>query len=192
MAKGLAIAVGAAALLVALGLGSGQILPSAQADDAAADIKARSQLMKDNAKAVKAMLPMFKGEVDYDAEVIRQSAALIQSHGGSELTKLFPEGSVGPNSYALPAIWQDWHTFAALADDLVLYSEGLVAAAGNPRTGGESSSQGTLGQSTLGQTAQPSVPRDPEALAKLSPDVVFQALGNTCNTCHTKFRKEDN
>jgi len=156
-------------------------------------VKDRSELMKQMGGAMKVIVPMFKGEKPYDADKVREAAATIETHGGEKLTVLFPEGSDGPNSDALPAIWEEWETFAELADDLVLYAQGLEGAAGNPRDGDGGQQGGTLGgqSGTLGQQADAGPPRDPAVLATLSPDVSFGALGKTCGACHQQFRKDD-
>ncbi len=187
MKIGIAAATGA--VLVGLSLAAGLILPAAQADDADA-IKARSALMKDMGKSMKTLVPMFKGEVPYDAETVKAAALVIQEHSGPALTELFPEGSTGPNSYALPAIWTDWDRFANLAADLNLYAQGLVAAADNPIVpAGEAAGGGTLGAPA---SPDAGLSREPAELAAMSPDLVFQAVGKTCGTCHKEFRKEDN
>ncbi len=169
---------------------AGALLP-AQAEDNP-DVQARSQLMKDMGKAMKTMGPMFKGSVDYDPAVVREAAATIESHSGIEITKLFPKGSLTDKSEALPTIWEDWDTFTKYADDLGFYAQGLVNSAGNPRGGDAAASGGTLGgQATLGASADQALTTDPAELAKMSPDVVFQAVGKTCGACHTDFRKKD-
>ncbi len=179
-------------LLLGLSLAAGAALLPAQAQDNP-DVKARSQLMKAMGKSMKTMGPMFKGKVPYDAEAVKAAALVIQENSGPALTKLFPEGSTDPKSYALPAIWTDWDRFANLAGDLKTYSAGLVAAADNPRTPAEAPAEGgTLGsQATLGDAAKPAMTLEAAELAAMSPDVVFQAVAETCGTCHTDFRKDD-
>ncbi|MEQ8653863.1 MAG: cytochrome c [Kiloniellales bacterium] len=173
-----------ASLFVAVSLAAGAALLPAQADDNP-DVKARIELMKALGNSMKTMGPMFKGTVDYDPAAVREAAAAIEIRSGIELTKLFPEGSTTDKSAALPAIWTDWERFTKLADDLGFYAQGLVNSAGNDRTAPAASSGGTLGDA-----APKALTTDPAELAAMSPDVVFQALGKTCGTCHTDFRKE--
>ncbi len=176
-----------ASLAVAVSLATGAALLPAQADDNP-DVQARIALMKDIGKAMKTLGASFKGKIPYDPEAVREAAAAIEQRSGIELTKLFPEGSAVGKSAALPAIWEDWDSFTKLADDLGFYAQGLVNSAGNPRVAPEASGSDTLG----GQASAPKqLTTDPAALAAMSPDVVFQALGKTCGTCHTDFRKED-
>ncbi len=181
-------------------VGSAILLGTLQVDrvlaDEDPDIKARIAMMKENGKAMKVLAPMFKGKVAYDAMAVREAAATIKKNGGSELTKLFPEGSLSDKSYALPSIWQDWPQFARLSDDMTLYAAGLMEAANNPRIPDDNVLEGadTLGNqgATLGDADKaPTAPRDPLQLAELSPDISFTALLETCGTCHTEFRKDD-
>ncbi|MEO1192861.1 MAG: cytochrome c [Pseudomonadota bacterium] len=180
---------GLAAILVTAGLAFTDP-PRAESDP---DIKERMALMKDMGQAMRTLAPIFKGTVAYDAEAVRSAAETIRARSGKEMTRLFPEGSLSAQSEALPAIWTDWERFAMLADELGFYATGLSAAAGNPRTDSGSQGGGTLGgqAATLGEQAGEAAPKDPEALGKLSPDVAFSAMAQTCGTCHTSFRKDD-
>ncbi len=181
-------------------VGAALVWGAAQAERALADetsvIKERIAIMKANGKAMKVLAPMFKNKVPYDAQAVREAAETIKAGGGSKLADLFPEGSLSDKSYALPAIWEDWSRFAALSDDMVLYSAGLIASANNPRLPDDNVLEGsdTLGNqgTTLGDADQaPTAPRDPLQLAELSPDISFTALLETCGSCHKEFRKDD-
>lgn len=176
-----------ASLIVAVSLATGAALLPAQAEDNP-DVQERIALMKDIGKSMKILSDSFKGKIAYDPAAVREAAAAIEVRSGIKITKLFPEGSAVGKSAALPAIWENWEDFAKLADDLGFYAQGLVNSAGNPRATPEASTNDTLG----GQAAAPQqLTTDPAALAAMSPDVVFQAMGKTCGTCHTDFRKED-
>ena len=98
-------------------------------------VKERMEAMEAISKANKSLSAMFKGDVDYDPASVRDSALRIKRHAGEAMTELFPEGSDGKPSEALPMIWDDWATFEALAADLATYSQGLADAAENPRGG---------------------------------------------------------
>ena len=67
-------------------------------------VKDRMDAMADMGKAVKAVTPMMRGEIDYDADVVRRAAATFSRHAGDSMTELFPEGSGGMPSEAKDAI----------------------------------------------------------------------------------------
>jgi hypothetical protein len=54
--------------------------------------------------------------------------------GGAKLTGLFPDGSLGSPSEALPGIWADWERFSVLAQRLAAYAGALESAASNQRS----------------------------------------------------------
>lgn len=98
-------------------------------------VKDRMDNMEVLGDAVKALTAMFRGEVDFDEQTVREEAARIAEHAGEAMTALFPEGSIESPSEAKPEIWQDWETFEALAMQLETFGEGLALAAGNERSG---------------------------------------------------------
>ena len=89
------------------------------------------------------------------------AAGAIGRHGGEDLIRLFPDGSLHGPTEALPAIWQDWNAFVRLADDLTVQADALVAAAGDT------------------------------AVMESASRRAFVRLGRVCSDCHTDFRKED-
>ncbi len=172
-------------------------------------VKERMDLMDSIGKSMKTITEMFQGTTDYDAGKVRDAASLIANHGGEEMTRLFPEGSVEGMSEALPAIWQEWESFSELADDLSAYAKALAAAADNPRGGAmhrneRGSSMGmtsggnpmTRGNPMMGGERSPmmgggqSPMNDPAALAEMPPDAAFARVTQTCSACHTDFRKK--
>ena len=112
-------------------------------------VKERMDAMTAISKANKALGAMFKGEVDYDPEAVQAAALEVKGHAGEAMTELFPEGSDGMPSEALPAIWEDWASFEALAGELATYSQALADAAGNPRDQQHMSGQGMMGQGMM-------------------------------------------
>ena len=60
---------------------------------------------------------------------MREGAAVIQSHSGEALTKLFPEHSIEGPSEAKPEIWTDWEEFSELAKQLDVFAAGLAEQA---------------------------------------------------------------
>ena len=165
-------------------------------------VKERMDLMASVGKSMKTITEMFQGEKPYDAAIVRQAASFIGNHGGEQMTRLFPEGSIQGPSESLPAIWQNWQRFSELADDLTKYAGALAAAADNPRGPGMGSGmnqgrQGDAGASPMGrrnpmmgQSADGMPMNDPAALARMSPDAAFVRVTQTCSACHTQFRKK--
>ena len=115
-------------------------------------VKDRMDLMASVGKSMKTITEMFQGDKPFDPETVRIAAAFIGNHGGDQMTRLFPEGSIQGPSESLPAIWQDWEGFSKLADDLTKYAGALAKAADNPRGPGMGSGihqgrQGATGSS---------------------------------------------
>lgn len=175
-------------------------------------VKQRMVLMESIGKAMKSLTRIFKGEVDYDAEAVKTAAVQIQGHGGEQLAKLFPEGSLDGPTEASPKIWQDWSTFSALWEQLGAYSSALEKAADNAQGPGAGTSPGMMsgamgqgGSSMIGQGQGMTMKRGammggggmtgrggptPEMLAQMPPQAAFGHLARTCNACHSKFRIE--
>jgi cytochrome c556 len=70
---------------------------------------------------------MAKGKTTFDAAKAADAARDIVVTA-KKIHELFPEGSGGGTSEALPAIWEHWDDFTAKADDLGKAAETLVAA----------------------------------------------------------------
>ena len=75
--------------------------------------------------------PMMQGSAPYDGATVQETAFSLQTHAGETMTGLFPQGEIPAASFAKPEIWTDWERFAALSEELRLYSEGLAIAAAN-------------------------------------------------------------
>ena len=166
--------------------------------------KERMDGMMAMGKVVKSLSEMMRGDVAYDASAVKDGAKIIESHAGTALTSLFPEGTTEPPSEATDSIWSDWETFEALANQLETYAEGLAAAAenglamsGNAQgsmadngnsmmTGNQKGMMG--GGSGMMGTTQPMMTA--EQLASMPADGVFTMVAQTCSSCHTKFRLE--
>ncbi len=139
-------------------------------------VKERMDAMKAIGKAMKSLTVMMRGQAEYDAGAVKQAAIVVQSHAGQEMTGLFPAGSNHTPSEALPAIWQDWPRFEAMAGRLAVLAEGLERAADN----------GIAAAST--SPAEPDV----ETLALLPANQVFTMLTQSCSSCHDAFRLKKN
>lgn len=165
----------------------------------------RMQGMSAMGDTIKALTPMMRGQIAYDANKVRREADAMIGHAGKQMTRLFPEGSGGGVSKALPSIWGDWDEFAALAEQLKNASEGLRLSAdnglaangaidsagmmggtGSVMMGGESAA--TMGSGMMAGDQNMTA----EMIATMPADVAFMMVAQTCSTCHQKFRAEDN
>lgn len=168
-------------------------------------VKERMDAMKAMGEAVKSLSAMMRGETEYDPSEVRANAQTIESHAGEALTSLFPEGSTDAPSEAKPEIWSDWETFEDEANRLRELASGLSAAAENglmmERDGSMSSMMGTSNSGIMGDSSSmmsgqsmmgsgTSVPSG-SAMASMPADGVFTMLAQTCSSCHTRFRAED-
>lgn len=114
---------------------------------------------------------MLFGDADYDAERIQTYAKAIADQSGDALTKLFPEDSLYEPSIALPAVWQDWDTFSVLAQVLKQRAETLEAAA-------------------VQHASHSSEDLQRQAQEEQIVEQAFEALAETCDSCHLKFREQ--
>ncbi|MES0827020.1 c-type cytochrome [Ruegeria sp. SCP11] len=159
-------------------------------------VKERMDGMGVMKEAMKVLTPIMRGQVDYDAAVVRERSEDISRHAGEALTRLFPEGSLDAPSEAKPEIWQDWEAFSALADQLRVMADGLAEASENglmmageaPAVGDMMGGQGgsMMGGSTMGT----GVGANMMDLSQMPADRVFTMMGQVCSACHTRFRVE--
>ncbi len=169
-------------------------------------VKERMDAMSEMGKTIKELATMMRGEKAYDANIVRTGAALIGKHSGDAMTGLFPKGSKHGPSEAREEIWTNWEEFKSLSNRLELLAAGLSDAADNglmvdvAKSGTGSSNmmgQSTMGGSMMGGSMMGSsmmaegghIP-DPEMLASMPADGVFNMLTQTCSACHTKYRLE--
>lgn len=94
-------------------------------------VKERMDGMKAIGQQVKIMVPMLKGTLPYDPKQVATSAGIIEDHSGENFTKLFPEGSDGHPSEALPDIWSDWSKFNDISSELQTSANALKTVAEN-------------------------------------------------------------
>ena len=162
-------------------------------------VKERMDAMLAMGKAVKTVAPMMRGETAYDAETVRDAARLFQQHAGESMTKLFPEGTGGMPSEAKDEVWTDWDRFAALANQLEEYSEGLERAADNGLggMGGNTSMDGASmmgGGSMMGSDSTMmggGGMMDAATIAEMPADAAFAMTTQVCSACHERFRAEE-
>ena len=170
-------------------------------------VKERMDGMAAMGKAVKAITPIMRGQVSYDAERVRAFAEEVRRHSGEAMTALFPEGSDGMPSEAKSSIWTDWEEFEGLSEQLHRLSEGLAMAADNGlmaagSVGNAGSMMGTegmmgsgsmmgggmMGGGMMGEIGNMGF----EELSEMPADGVFTMISQTCSACHTKYRAESN
>lgn len=161
--------------------------------------------------------PMIQGAVPYDPAVVSAAASAIAGHAGDTLLGLFPSGSIEGVTYAKPEIWSDWKTFAALANQLLVYSEALAEAAPIGLTPAIPMDM-DMGSSAMNMpmAAAPAVPVEhsysvaellgygtPSGSPQVGPSTessavvdlavlpvtdFFEGISAACSSCHAKFR----
>ena len=165
-------------------------------------VKERMDGMAAMQKATKAVTPIMRGTVTYDAEVVRAYATTVEQHSGEAMTKLFPEGSGGMPSQSKDTVWSEWEEFETLAMRLETLAQALGQAADNGLAAGNDTSgasmMGTGGMmgdqmATGGMMGQSSSSMmDLDMLGEMPADAVFTQISQTCSACHTKYRAESN
>ena len=90
-------------------------------------VKERMDLMESQKDAMKLIGDMAKGKTPFDAAKAAEAARDI-SVTAKKIPELFPEGSGGDKSEALPAVWKKWDRFTANADDLSGAADALSSA----------------------------------------------------------------
>jgi len=94
-------------------------------------VKERMDLMDSQKKDMKLLNDMAKGKTPFDAAKATAAAADLETTA-KKIPDLFPEGSTGHPSEALPAIWEEWDRFKGDAKDLEDSANALSAALGAP------------------------------------------------------------
>jgi len=93
-------------------------------------VKERMDLMDRQKDDMKIIGDMAKGKTPFDAAEAAEAASDI-GLTAKKIPELFPEGSTGGKSEALPAIWEKWDRFTANADDLGSAADALVSVLGD-------------------------------------------------------------
>lgn len=90
-------------------------------------IKQRMDAMKSMGDYAKTVGDMFKGKATFDLSVIRTASQAFIRHGQTIPAQFpdTPESRKGSMSEALPAIWDDWQQFTALAEQFTRDSRQL-------------------------------------------------------------------
>jgi len=90
-------------------------------------VKERMDLMKRQQDDMKLIGKMAKDKTPFDAAKAAESARDI-GVTAKKIHELFPEGSGGGKSDALPAVWEEWDRFTAKADDLGSAADTLASS----------------------------------------------------------------
>jgi cytochrome c556 len=98
-------------------------------EDATGVVKERMDLMDSQKDAMKLIGDMAKGKTPFDAEAATKAATDIATTA-KKIPDLFPEGSGGGKSEALPAVWEKWDRFTGDADELAAAADALAKALG--------------------------------------------------------------
>lgn len=179
----------------------------------------RMKGMTDMRNAMRSLAPMMQGAAPYDEAEVRKQAGVLLKHSGDTMTKLFPEEPIPKASYAQPAIWTDWDSFAELSDELKVYAIGLQeasvnglmpamtmeAALADPEMAAmppEAPTRLSVGElmgvrkkspppaaPTLTSQPQPEPVNDIVDFAVLAADDVFESISGTCAACHALYRR---
>jgi cytochrome c556 len=92
-------------------------------------IRERHELMEGQGEQAQNINEAFNmGAEGFDTAVIQRAAQAI-AMSSHRIPALFPKGSTDPNSRALPAIWENWDKFSALAKQLEEQANSLSNAA---------------------------------------------------------------
>ena len=158
-------------------------------------VKERMDAMSAMGKAVKTIVPMMRGETEYDANAVRSAAGTIGSHAGGDLTELFPEGSGGAPSESKEAVWSNWSEFSELAERLEIYADGLARAADNGKMSEgqtDMSSTAMMGSNSMmgSETGVMHGAMTADDIAAMPVDGAFAMVSQVCSACHTLFRAE--
>lgn len=160
----------------------------------------RMQGMLAMGKATKAIAPMMRGQIDYDADQTQAYAAVLQTHSGESMLALFPEGLNAKPSVAKDNVWTDWEEFSDLANDLAMYAVALDLAAENglgeaapvmdSMMGGDAVDlMGGDAVDLMGGAVE--VEQTAQTLALLPVNTLFAQSAQVCSACHSKFRVEE-
>jgi len=93
-------------------------------------IRDRHELMESQGQNAENINSAFAEGVEGVATGVIQREAQAIAGSAHRIPDLFPKGSLDPNSRALPAIWENWDKFVALAKQLEEQATSLSNAAG--------------------------------------------------------------
>lgn len=111
---------------IAIAAGMSVALATASAASPEAE---RQELMKTVVKSLKSVIPMAKGEAEYDAAAAKAAMEAMNAVP-DKFVLLFPEGSTKEaDTEASPKIWENFEDFKAKANELKTASASAMEAA---------------------------------------------------------------
>lgn len=87
-------------------------------------VKERMDAMKEMGDSMKVMGDMVKGKRPFESEAFVEGSRVVTKNS-PQIPRLFPEGSGGGKSEAVPRIWREWEQFEALAERTAKEAETL-------------------------------------------------------------------
>ena len=117
--------------LIPTGLVCLALVPAFAHESATGIVKERMDAMKSVASATKTIGQTLKGEMAYDAAILREAAELITA-GARLIPALFPENSLHKPTEATPAIWLEWDLFVKSAEEMGAAARQLAETADDP------------------------------------------------------------
>ncbi|MCA9129224.1 MAG: cytochrome c [Planctomycetales bacterium] len=176
--------------------------------DATGIVKDRMDGMIVLREQMRNLTPVLDGNSNLSGEELVEIAELIAAKSGTEMTDLFPEGSLQPASQALERIWDDWDEFATYAESLESLGKELNSLALRPLQNpadtqsepmAELSEWERLDASVLLGLANEAQAVDDAKDAELvlvqtenrSVEDVVADIANTCAACHQRFRRSE-
>jgi len=117
-------------------------------DDAEAIVEYRQSVMSAQAGHVGAVSRVARGQVDLMPHVVDHADALQST--AAMIPDIFPEGSTGGDSRALPAVWEDWEGFVEASDRLEQAATDLRDAAEAGDRAGVAQAFAAVGQACSG------------------------------------------
>lgn len=158
-------------------------------------VKERMDMMGNLKSAIKTLVPIMKGDQDYDAKIVITQAKIIQENSGKHMIMGFPEDSIKGPSEASPEIWRNWHDFQKLAKDLNLLAVGLEKSANNAMHSPAKIKNTSMMEPSMMQMGQgktlTNMDIEQVSFGTMPPNNVFKMVTQNCSACHTKYRIEN-
>jgi len=133
-------------------------------DGATGIVKERMDFMSNLGAAMKSLSKIVKGRIEFDRDKVRELTGQLGKHSGTNLTKLFPKGSLDMPTAAIPEIWKDWDKFKTHAQDLSIRAAEM---------------------SDISRDTSIQPDKRTDAMTK-----AFKRIARTCSGCHRDFRKK--
>jgi cytochrome c556 len=115
--------------LVGIALSAGTTVLAQQSEP----IRQRQALMKNNQEQLRTLTGIARGQVAFDANVVRTALQRLEQNG-SQIPPLFPPNSQTGETNALPVIWQQKADFDARAMKLTQDARTAQTRVTNPAT----------------------------------------------------------